>query len=304
MTCILQPNISFTSFGDWGSSNFHQTSVANSIHNYITTRNASFNIVLGDNFYENGISSVNDSQWITKYKSLYNDSIPWYVILGNHDYYGNYSAQIDFTNYDQMWKMPSNNYVVNLPYLKLIMIDTQLLDPQCSIVSKNITSIQIKKKIYSWITNEVQTGHPNKIVIGHAGMYNVGDHGNCKELINNLFPILDKYNIRLYLHGHSHLFQYNLRNKLHMINCGSASKLSNPPIKLHNTYNIYYSLIYGFCYHTLIGDTLHTQFINQDGAVIYNIYTYLSSNNSYVDLYLIVLNIISIVFIFIAYILY
>ena len=62
MTCILQPNISFTSFGDWGSSNFHQTSVANSIHNYITTRNASFNIVLGDNFYDNGISSVNDSQ--------------------------------------------------------------------------------------------------------------------------------------------------------------------------------------------------------------------------------------------------
>jgi len=40
----------------------------------------------GDNFYENGVDSVDDPLWNTRYCSVYTDpallDVPWYAILG------------------------------------------------------------------------------------------------------------------------------------------------------------------------------------------------------------------------------
>ena len=63
--------ISFISYGDWGESNIHQKMVANAIDNYTKTYNSSFNLVLGDNFYESGISSIFDPLWKTNYENIY-----------------------------------------------------------------------------------------------------------------------------------------------------------------------------------------------------------------------------------------
>lgn len=51
----------------------------------------------GDNIYEEGVESVTDPLWSSRYCSVYTDpsilDIPWYAILGNHDYYSGYVLQ-------------------------------------------------------------------------------------------------------------------------------------------------------------------------------------------------------------------
>jgi acid phosphatase len=47
-----------------------------------------FIISTGDNFYEDGVTTVTDSQWQTSFERIYSDSslqVPWIVSLGNHD---------------------------------------------------------------------------------------------------------------------------------------------------------------------------------------------------------------------------
>lgn len=71
-------------------------------------------MVLGDNFYPSGVTSVDDPKWQTNWKDLFLDCpelrVPWQAVLGNHDYVGSDWAQIDFTtsdlNTDGLWQMP------------------------------------------------------------------------------------------------------------------------------------------------------------------------------------------------------
>ena len=48
----------------------------------------------------------------TVYKNVYKGDTPWFVILGNHDYYGNPLAEILYSFKDSRWILPSNNYIV------------------------------------------------------------------------------------------------------------------------------------------------------------------------------------------------
>ena len=64
---------------------------------------------------DNGVESIYDEQWTSTYKSAFTaDSlqIPWYAILGNHDYKGNPDVQIEYytKHMDDRWTMPSHLY--------------------------------------------------------------------------------------------------------------------------------------------------------------------------------------------------
>src|SRR5438046_2050692 len=103
-------SISIISLGDWGySPSFETNGVRNAIVAEITRKNSNvqFGFLLGDNFYDYGINNQTEmSQRIDQYKIL-NMPQPnffWYVTLGNHDYYGNASAQVQYP--DSRWFLP------------------------------------------------------------------------------------------------------------------------------------------------------------------------------------------------------
>ena len=68
---------------------------------------------LGDTHHYEGVQSVNDPLWWSNYESVYSHPelmIPWYPVLGNHEYRGNTTAVIEYSNVSRRWQMPARYY--------------------------------------------------------------------------------------------------------------------------------------------------------------------------------------------------
>eukprot|EP00483_Globobulimina_turgida_P005583 UN05593 len=89
---------------------------------------------LGDNFYDNGIKNENDKRFKETFEDVFTASsltkIPFYVVAGNHDHYGNVTGQIMYSNHSSRWRFPDYwyTYTYKIPdtsyTLQLIMIET------------------------------------------------------------------------------------------------------------------------------------------------------------------------------------
>ena len=83
----------FAAIGDSGSGTSTQQEVADALATVCTSENCDFAIVLGDNFYDCGVSPVDsagnyDPQFDSKFNDVYAAlDIPFYVVPGNHDYW-------------------------------------------------------------------------------------------------------------------------------------------------------------------------------------------------------------------------
>lgn len=73
---------------------------------------ARYVLLLGDNFYENGVKSIEDPLWNT-FESLFSDKafqeMPFYSVLGNHDYHYSPFSQVlySLTPSSYRWYMPN-----------------------------------------------------------------------------------------------------------------------------------------------------------------------------------------------------
>jgi hypothetical protein len=131
-----------------GNEVFYQYALAKSMGNYSreTDPRPSFVLALGDNFYNDGVSSKNDSMWNELWKDVYFKEypelyIPWYPVFGNHDYGGGSSAVVAqlerFYDHedDDVWIFPSTNYTKSFPIpnsygrVDVIFVDTTTLAP-------------------------------------------------------------------------------------------------------------------------------------------------------------------------------
>ena len=111
----------FFAFGDYGEDGDSTRAVARAMATWVDGHGAAnFILALGDNFYPNGVRSVTDESWRTKWEHVFLRDfpqlrVPWQAILGNHDYKGNFAAQLAFTSharnpYGALWQLPQRNY--------------------------------------------------------------------------------------------------------------------------------------------------------------------------------------------------
>src|SRR5271169_203879 len=107
--------LNFLVFGDWGrNGEKDQSDVAAQMAVTAKLVDAKFIISVGDNFYENGVSAVDDPHWQSSFEKVYHApslQVPWHVALGNHDYHGNCDAQIEYNKVSPRWNMPARYYV-------------------------------------------------------------------------------------------------------------------------------------------------------------------------------------------------
>jgi hypothetical protein len=177
--------ISFFALGDQGTAQFDQWRVARSMENVAEkTGDLDFVILLGDNFYRDGIQSTEDRQWNWKFENMYSGTklatIPFYSVLGNNDVRGNGEAQIQYSR-DQAgsgrWQMPGHYYSKDFgldnghPLLRVVFVDSNNLTPE------NMAK-QVRFIAEAFAPSATQATW--RIVVAHHPIRNAGHHGETE----------------------------------------------------------------------------------------------------------------------------
>lgn len=123
----------FVVLGDAGQGNQSQYDVANAMEQVCTQKGCDFALYLGDNFYNTGVESVHDIQFLEKFEQPYAQlDFPFYVVLGNHDYGSGSSwnrpdPQVAYSEISDKWIMPSRYHSHTNEHALFIGIDTNAI---------------------------------------------------------------------------------------------------------------------------------------------------------------------------------
>lgn len=259
-----QPDTAYLDFlavGDTGTGGDGQKAVAAAMATEAEQSQPRFVLLLGDNFYEFGISSDQASEWKTRFEDIYfQDSlqIPFYAVLGNHDYFGNSEAQVAYaqSGKSSRWKMPARYYHFS-----------QQLSDQTEVLFVALDSNSLLHPFggdpqqLAWLEQTLQASSARwKIVYAHHPLYSGGQHGNNPSLIKQLEPLLQKYGVDLYLAGHDHDQQMlQPHGPLHFVVSGAGAK-SRDVHWLPNS--LYAATNFGFTHFRVSAQEMVISFLN------------------------------------------
>lgn len=195
--------------GDWGTGGAQQRRVALGMRNRVVTSGRKPAIILsnGDNIYPNGVGSVDDPQWTSKYTKIYSGykelDVPWWAILGNHDHRGNVDAQIAYGKVNRQWNMPDRTWSTTLPVTSSTTLGVTGIDTTPLLQQKDGWKQQLQ-----WLDDTLSRSAATvKIVAGHHPLRSYGHYGDTSLLVTHLKPILDRHAVRIYTSGHDHDLQ-------------------------------------------------------------------------------------------------
>lgn len=240
-------------------------------------------VAAGDVHHFEGIRSVNDPLWMTNYELVYSHPelmIPWYVILGNHEYRGNTQAVIDYSKVSARWNVPDRYYTFAMENdgitVRMVMVDTApLLDKYREDTEKYPDACkQDMDRQLAWIDSVLTAAKEDWVlVVGHHPIYaETGkDDSERLDLQKRLDSILRKHkNVDMYLCGHIHNFQHLRKagsNIDYVVNTsGSLSRKVKP---VDGTK--FCSGETGFSLISVDKKELNLHMINKEGKVIYTV---------------------------------
>ena len=234
----MYPRTVFSAFGDWGYMTPSRDRVLHALDRMHVELD--FCILLGDNFYPNGVASVDDPKWEHEVVKAFPPSLRLYAILGNHDYHLDPRAQIQYST--PQWQMPSSYYDLVQDHVHLLFLDTTVLAPafsttlfqQCGLSLKRIQVFlgdveATREPQLRWLEDRLANSRSTwKIVVGHYPLATNGPHDASQELYRCLFPILERHGVHLYMAGHDHNAQVIQHPSLCSVVSGAVSHIVAP----------------------------------------------------------------------------
>jgi len=228
---------------EWLVDHHAQENVANVMRKLSKDTHPFAVINVGDNFYWGGIphkerggKGVHDHLWNVGYENVYNDEelmVPWYGVVGNHDYGGDgcfsdIRAQFDYTIkdllYNSRWKMPSPYYsqLFNLDgfSVEFFMVDSNMEDSHngrhggiCAqhlcededgehefMVDEEVCKnwfVRLLQEQETWLEGALRASTADwKILALH--------HKPMGFISRSLIPLANRYGIDLLIAGHTH----------------------------------------------------------------------------------------------------
>jgi tartrate-resistant acid phosphatase type 5 len=232
--------IEFFILGDMGSGEDAQYIVANDMKQKLNTyKEDRFICGLGDNIYEKGVSSVNDTQFNEKFEVPYKDiNIPFQMCLGNHDYgeainneWPASDIQVEYSSNSTKWKMDSKYYTFRKTDKtdktdKPTTIDFFVFDTNLNKMKPHEIETQKRKMI-----QKIKDSNADwKIAYGHHTFISVGGHGNADDIFETFITdIFKEAPFDVYMCGHDHNKQVIRTkidfNELCLIVCGTGGKV-------------------------------------------------------------------------------
>ena len=269
-------SLSFLVVGDWGrGGDFRQRDVATAMARTAEQLGARFVVSTGDNFYPNGVPSVDAPAWKQSFEDVYVQpslQVPWYVVLGNHDYRGNSQAQLDYSKRSKRWRMPARYWsrTEKLPgggKAEFFFLDTCPFVEHYDKEKKKYPQLaaQDEDAQLRWFERALQKSRADwRIVVGHHPVFSEGaSHGDTDELVRRIKPLLERHGVQLYLNGHDHDLQHIEVNGVHYVTSGAGS-LTRPTNTGPDT-RFALGKVAGFVAVTLTRDSLTTEFVDFEG---------------------------------------
>ncbi|MDJ0277181.1 metallophosphoesterase [Sphingomonas sp. 2R-10] len=272
---------SFAVLGDWGRDTPEQHHVAAAMGRAAAEAGSDFVLAIGDNFYSDGVASVDDPLWQSVFEGVYTHpalQVPWYALLGNHDYRGNPQAQIDYAARSKRWRMPARYYRVADPALaradtELFAIDTSPLVERyradaTKAIGRNTLSQDTAQQL-AWLDEALAQSRARwKLVTGHHPIRSGGSgHGDQPEIVARVLPILNRHGVQAYIAGHDHDLQHIRRDGIDMIQCGGGME-ARPVVPVEGTR--FCRAAAGFGMVRIAGDLLSFDLRDERGASLYN----------------------------------
>jgi tartrate-resistant acid phosphatase type 5 len=234
---VTRAALPFLAVGDWGrEGGFNQREVAEQMNRVALAIDAQFVISLGDNFYPDGVADTESLQWQTSFERIYTGralQVPWYVVLGNHDYHLNAQAQVDYTLVSPRWKMPARSYSLTRRIDDETTVEFFFLDS-----NPYLTGYRANPAKYRGILDEdparqtawlaaalARSTAAWKIVCAHHPLVSASStHGDTPELAAAILPLLQRHGVQLYLNGHEHDLQHLQAHGIDFFCSGAGSQ--------------------------------------------------------------------------------
>ena len=204
----------FVALGDAGTGDDKQLRVARAIEQVCAAKGCDFAVYLGDNFYSDGVTSVDDQKFEDVFETPY-AALPFtfHVVLGNHDYGGNgggwdparTDAQVAYTDRSQKWSMPDQYYSVEDGQVTLLGLDTNALAWERGADQK------------AWFPGARDAARTRwKFALGHHTFVSNGPHGNAGNWdggnggsdFRDFFQAEVCGKVDVYFGGHDHSLQW------------------------------------------------------------------------------------------------
>lgn len=240
-------------------------------------------LALGDVHHFMGVESVTDPLWMTNFELIYSHpelQIPWYPILGNHEYRGNTQAVIDYSKVSRRWQMAGRYYTKvfsdDNTSLRIIFLDTTPLIDKYHQDTEDYPSVKkqnIQKQLV-WLEEVLSRAKEDRIVVvGHHPIYadTSKDTVERADMQRRVDSILRRYKVNMYICGHVHNFQHFHfpDSKIDYV-VNSAASLSRKNVSaMEGTQFV--SGEPGFSILTCTKDMLKLDLINSKGKVIHSI---------------------------------
>lgn len=279
--------ITFFAVGDQGSGSVAQWQVASAMEQRAEQApDLDFVMLLGDNFYIKEPLTIDSSYWNSRFESVYSGKylsvVPFYAVLGNHDYresesdsqHGNSpdasSAEIQI-EYAQKhlgsnrWRMPAHYYAKDFetyagrPVLRVVFLDTNL--DRDGLLQE---AAFIKKQFANSPTMPIW-----KIVVGHHPLHTYGKHhGENPAATQILLSAMQESSVDAYLSGHDHNQQAIVRDGEPYQFISGTGGDSVYPVKMAAPDLKYANAVYGFLEAQVTPEQLELSFVDRDNHTL------------------------------------
>lgn len=285
-------SLDLLALGDFGTGDERQKAVARGMARYAAGlgKKPDGMLLLGDNFYGAMPGGLKSERWQSGFSQMYPGKDfpgPCWVVFGNHDYHDNRGGELVQLGYagslgrKTRWTCPSKFYRLDLPaenpQLTVLMIDTnwESINRRVHNVKGNDRpcwmSADEEKAQLLWLKQELASKRaPFTIVAGHHPVYSDAAHGDTKELVEVLGPLLEQHGVHAYFCGHDHDLQHmeleNLRTSFVLSGGGGARLYESDEAPRAGSTVLD---VHGFTHLSIAGETMTIRHVDPNGKIVH-----------------------------------
>lgn len=281
--------VRFAALGDAGKGNADQARNAEALAAVCARQGCDLVLLLGDNVYPDGVTSLHDPRWQTAFEQPFAPvDAPFYPVLGNHDLGpGGLEAwrgdvQVAWSADHPRWRLPARYHrhrrgavdflALDTPAFMLAGLGNPLID----------TFAERARAQERWIDESTASPASWRIAYGHHPLRSNGRHGDAGayEGVPGL-PLVSGGGVRealtehlcgrvdLYLSGHDHNQQWLTEPcaGTELIVSGAGSSTS--PLRGDHPVRFQDDRLEGFVWIELVGPVMRVQFWNRDGELLH-----------------------------------